>query len=305
MAEQDDDWEKFLKATEEDDEEVETGNEPEDEPQGSDDDSDEQDPDKSKEDEDKDDPKEGDDSDEDDDPDKGKGDDDADTNPKGDDPADDYKPRLKQFLNEDGSYNIKKAEDAYVESGKHAVELKNKFEELGGQYDQLLGAIKAKPKVAEELFGKEGAQKLANDSSISSKKDGGGDPEMKHPLLQHLDAKMKNTSKREYNEFVELHPEAVTDPEKARKIGIFLKTHGATYREENDGEIPSMKESLEAAYRYYGWDLEIKNKEDVATAAKKAAATRRTPGGGKKKAKKNEVEKGEEFFARKLGVKLK
>lgn len=294
MADQDEDWKKFLDSTEEDPEEVETEDDSEDETE-------EDDPKDKK-------PAKKSDKDEDDNPDDEEDSEEEDDSDEEDAAkADDYKPRLKQFLNKDGSLNAKKIEDAYVESGKQAVELNKKYEDLSGRFDQLLGAIKAKPDIAKTLFGEEGAKKLANDTSIetSGSGGGGGNQEPANPLLQHLDAQLKNASKREYNEFVEAHPEAVTDPEKARKIGEFLKVHGEVYRRENNGEIPSMKESLEAAYRYHGWDLEIEGKEDVATAAKKAAATRTTPRGGKSKASKSEIQKGEQFFANKLGVKLR
>lgn len=287
MAVSDDDWRKFLDSTEEDPEEVETDDELEDETE---DDEEAEAEKKTKK------PEKGEEENSDD---EGEGDD-PDEEEAGD-PADKgtYTPRLKQFLTKDGTLDAKKIEDAYVESGKQAVALNKKVEEIEGNYNSLLEAIKAKPEVAKALFGEEGAKKLTNSQPAS----GGGDLPQ-HPLLQHLEAQMKNNSTAEYNEFVELHPESVTDPEKARKIGSFLKTHGAIYREEHNGEIPSMKESLEAAYRYYGWDLEIKGKEDIATAAKKTAATRTTPQ-GKRQATKKETSQGEQFFAKKLGVKLK
>lgn len=300
MAISDEDWRKFVDATEEDSEEVETDDKSEDE---NDDDAkgdDKDDTKKSKQDEGDADDDSGEDdkksdSEEDDDDDKKKSQDDS------------YKPRLKQFLNDDGTLNAEKIEKSYVESGKQAVELNGKLEESNKNYSDLLGAIKANPKAAILLFGEEAAKKFINDDSIqtgSNANDKGTGDLSQNPLIRHLSAQMTRTSKSEYNDFVKAHPESVTDPEKARQIGVFLKQHGAIYREENDGEIPSMKESLEAAYRYYGWDLEIKNKNDVANAAKNSAATRATPQGGHKASKK-EVSQGEQFFAQKLGVKLK
>ena len=293
MASTDEDWKKFLDATEEDDEEVETPEE--DETEELDDDT-EDDSAESEEDED-------DSSDEDDDSDE---EDKSKKDGKNKKPAADYKPRLKQFLNDDGSSNLEKLETAYVESGKQAVKLDGQLKEattaaetLRKDYGALLDAIKAKPEIAEALFGKEGAKKLASSTTPSATDTGPTDP-----LLQHVKAQMDNAAQREYDEFVGAHPEAVTDPEKARLIGDFMKLHGKVYREQHNGEIPSMKDSLEAAYRYYGWDLEIEKKESVASAAKKAAATR-SSATGKRPATKKEISMGEEFFARKLGVKLR
>lgn len=297
MAGQDEDWQAFLNATEEDDEEVETSTEEEDEPEVPAGDK-KKPADKSEEDEDEEPSGDEEDSEEEDDPEE----EDEDGKKKSDPKA--YTPRLKQFFDKDGNLDPAKIEDAYIKSGKQAVDLNKKLEDMTGKYGELIEAIKGKPEVAEALFGKEGAKKLG---AATPKGDGGGsegDPLADHPLIQHLQATMTKDSRKEYDEFVDAHPEAVTDPEKVEKIGDFLKFYGSHYRATNDGAIPSMKESLEAAYRFHGWDLEGKD-EEVVTAAKKAAATRRTPGGGPKKASKSEVSKGEQFFASKLGVKLK
>lgn len=294
MANTDEDWKKFLASTEEDDEEVETPGEDEteeldEENQDDSADSDEDEDDSADEDED---------SEQDDDSKK--------VDDKKKPAADTYKPRLEQFLNEDGSSSLEKLETAYIESGKQAVKLNEqlKTEKEGAEnvrkdYGALLDAIKAKPDIAKALFGEEGAKKLMSSQPSSKQTTAPQDP-----LLQHIEAQMNNASQREYDEFVGAHPEAVTDPEKARKIGTFMKTHGKVYRDEHNGEIPSMKDSLEAAYKYYGWDIEIKKKEDMATAVKKTAATR-SSATAKRPATKKEASMGEQFFAKKLGVTLK
>jgi len=296
MAKLDEDWKKFLDATQEEPEEVET-DDSEDEPDDpiedeeneaiDDDESEEEDAD------------EDDDSEEEDDSKKAK-------KGKKEKSADDtYKPRLKQFLNDDGSLDAKKIEESYIQSGKQAVTLNKQVEELTESesklrtdYSALLEAIKAKPDIAKALFGADGAKKLVDSPALTKK------TEETNPLLKHLEAQMNNASNKAYEEFIKVHPEAVTDPEKARKIGSFMKIYGQTYREENNGEIASMKDALEAAYKYYGWDEKIKTKEDVAIAAKKAATTR-SSGNAKKSATKKQAAMGEQFFAQKLGVKLK
>lgn len=312
MAVSDEDWKNFLDSTEEDPDEVETGLDPEDETEELDEEDPKADPKKSteEEDEDPDDPEEDPKKDPKKDPKADPEEEDPEEDPKKDPKNDsDYQPRLKQFIKDDGSYDLETAEKSYIESGKQAVKLDNDLKQMRSDYGELLGAIKAKPEVAEALFGKEGAKQILENNAIPTGGNpggngGGSDPTINHPLIKHLEAQQANASRREYEEFVEAHPDAVTDPEKARKIGTFLKKHGEIYREENNGEIPSMKESLEEAYRYYGWDLEIKKKEDVAAAAKKTAATRRTPS-AKRAATKKESSMGEQFFANKLGVKLK
>lgn len=218
--------------------------------------------------------------------------------------SDTYKPRLSQFLNEDGSVSVERLEKSYIENSKEAVRLKSENEDVIGKYNTLVEAIKSKPEVAEALFGKEGAKNLTK----------GQPPEGQQrldPYSAHIKAQMENQSKKDYNDFADAHPEIATDSDKAKKIGSFLKLFGQQYREENGGEIPSMKQGLEAAYRYYGWGAttekekeKAKKKEDVASAAKKKAATvhtsnKKTP---VSKQKKSELEG---FFAQKLGVKVK
>lgn len=298
MAQLDEDWKKFLDSTEEEPEEVETA-EAEDETEeieGADEDDETAESDEDDEEE----TDEADESEEDDDTKKAK------KGKKEKSDSDTYKPRLKQFLNDDGSLNAKKIEEGYIESGKQAVKLNEQVteltqttEKLRTDYGALLDAIKAKPDIAKALFGEEGAKKLASSPSLAAKK-----TEESNPLLKHIEAQMNNASTREYDEFVKAHPEAATDPEKARKIGSFMKLYGQNYRDEHNGEIPSMKEALEAAYKFHGWDLKVKSKEDVAIAAKKAAATR-SSGNAKRSTAKKSTEYGEQYFAQKLGVKLK
>lgn len=308
MADTDDDWKAFLEATELDDDDVET-------PSGEDEnledeELDEDDPTKKKSTESD---KKGGDGGEDDDPEKGKDpkdpkkpdstkDDDPEKgkDPKKPDPkADDetYKPRLTQFLNDNGELDVKKVEDAYIASSKEGVRLNDELSKVQDQLKQVLSAIAKDPEAAKKILGEEGAARVA--------KDGSTQPEAKDPILADYEAKMVKKSHQEYDEFIEGHPEAVSDPEKARKIGEFLKFYGPWYQQTNGGEIAGMKDSLEAAYRQFGWDLEVDKTEKVASAAKDKAATRSTPQGKKpSKTGANNLTKQEEFFAKKLGVKL-
>ncbi len=305
MAVSDDDWKKFMDSTQEPPEDVETPDDPSDEDEPDEDEEPKNpktDPKKSKNDEEEnpDDPEE----DEDADPEE----DEEEPDPK-DPPASDYKPRLKQFVKEDGTFDVAKIEQSYIDSGKQAVQLDKDLKEVRKNYGEVLGAIKANPEIAEKLFGKDGAkQLLENDNIPTSSSPGGGSGDKvdisSHPLLKHLEAEMNQKSRDEYTAFVDAHPESVTDPDKAEKIGEFFVFYGPFYQKQNGGRIAPMKEALEAAYRHYGWDLEIEKKESVASAAKKTAATRRTSSKGKAPTKK-QVTQSEEFFANKLGVKLK
>lgn len=297
MAEADDkNWQDFLDATELDDDEVETSSEEdenlEDEEADDKDDAKKKSaPEKGK----KGDDAEEEESDEDeDDPDKDekKAEDDLKKDEKKPDPEA-YQPRLKQFLNDKGELDPKKMEEAYIESSKEGVKLKGQVDNLTGQVKELLAAINKDPETAKKLLGEEAAKKLADDQPAAPL----------DPVQAHFVAKLNKEHKEQYNEFVEQHPESVSDPDKAEKISKFFKFYGPWYKETNDGEIATMKDSLEAAYRHYGWDVEIKKKEDVASAAKKNAATRSTAH-SKKPSSKSGFSKEEMKFASKLGVKL-
>lgn len=296
MADADDqDWKAFLEATEEDDEDVETSS-LEDETLDDEDESEDESSKKSATEKGKkgSDPKEDPDpeDEEEDDPEKSKKKDE----PKKTDPETEaYKPRLKQFLNDKGELDSKKLEDAYIANSKEAVRINEELTKAKDQVKQLLSAIGKDPEVAKKLLGEEGAKQVAADVK--------GSDTPRDPIMADYEAKMKKQANAEYDEFIEAHPESVSDPEKAEKIGKYLKFYGPWYQAQNDGEIPGMKESLEAAYRHYGWDLEIDKKEEVAVAAKKHAATRSTPQ-SKKPAKKGGLSKAEMHFASKLGVKL-
>lgn len=296
MAEEDDNWDNFLSSigdapapVETDDDVAEDEN---DEDQDDDDDKDSKKPPKEtgkpadSDDEDDSDDDDSEDEDAEDEDDKGK------KKPK----DSDYKPRLKQFINDDGSYDVAKSEKAYIASSKEAVRLDTENKEVTNKYAALVKAIKDNPEAAKLLMGEKAAKEF-----VEAKAE---DDQPVDPLLRHVKATLDKQSRKEYDEFTEKYPETVTDPERVQKIGKFLNRFGRDYAEDNDGELPTMKEALEAAYRYHGWPLEITEEERVAAAAKKTAATRRTP--NKKTPtvakKKNELEG---FFAAKLGVKVK
>lgn len=209
--------------------------------------------------------------------------------------ADAYKSKLTQFHNDEDELDIEKIEKAYIETSKEGVRLNSRVEEVEGQMKQLLQAIAKDPDVAKKVLGEEGAKTL--DSDIK------GTTPPADPIVADYEAKLTKQSRQEYNDFVEVHPESVSDPDKAAKISSFLKFYGPWYSKENGGEIAGMKDSLEAAYRHHGWDLEVESKEDLASAARDAAATKRPPA-GKKSSKKGGFTKEETFFANKLGVKL-
>jgi len=304
MANPDQDWDEFMKATQEEPEEVETDDELEDE--DLEDEEPEVDEDQEESEKGKEKPgkksektasKETDEEEKDDDAEEDDDEEEKETPAK----SDGYKPRLKQFKNEDGTLNAEALEKSYIKTSKTVLDTQEKLKELEGNHNQLLQAIAAKPEIAETLFGKDGAKKLQQNSKAQPGQS--GSQKDRDPMLIHLEAQMNNKSRKEYADFVENNPESVTDPERAEKIGRFLKIYGATHREENNGEIPPMGEALREAYRYYGWDVNDKNKEDVAIAAKKTAATRSTSQ-GKKPASKKKASDAESFFAKKLGVKL-
>lgn len=208
-----------------------------------------------------------------------------------------YKPRLKQFFNDDGKLDSEKLETAYIESSKQGVKLNEDLEKEREKYTRLVDAIKAKPEAAKILLGEEGAKNLAKEGDLEDK-------QTLDPYARHIKAQLDKANKKEYNDFIDAHPEAATDPEKIQKIGKFLKRYAVEYAEDNDGELPTMKNAFEAAYRYYDWSLGTTKEEDLAIAAKKNGSTRHTPN-KKHPVKKQKKSDMTEFFANKMNVKLK
>lgn len=260
-----------------------------------------------------DDDSEDDDSDEDDDDDDDEeGEDEEEDDKKSKTTSENYKPRLKQFFDKDGKPSIEKLEKGYIDSSKEAVKLKQERDaehdarvESDGNFTKLAAAIKKHdPKLAEKIFNGDDLKELEEKQKKEQAE------KNRDPFARDYEAKMRKQAVKEMDDFIENNPEAATDPDRAQKINKFLARYNRDYKEDNDGEIPSMKEALEAAYRYYGWELNtgkpgstMNKKERVANRAKKSAANRKS-GGGKKVAKKSEVSKLEAHFAKKLGVKL-
>lgn len=220
-------------------------------------------------------------------------------------PEDGYKPRLTQFF-DNGKPNFKKLEEAYINSGQEYERLNEKQKEMQDDYQKLMDAIGKNPKIAEELFGKDGAKQLQSQAQDREKE------ETTDPVLRHLKADIKRKNTQQYHEFVKDNPEALSD-ERKDKINRFLGKYSAQYQEDNDGAMPEMKDALEAAYRVYGWELaseqkakdqaKADNREQLASAAKKTASSRTSPN-SRKKPKKSTISKMEAEFADKLRVKL-
>lgn len=298
MATDDDSWEHFMDSIGEE-EEVETDDDDdsEDENSGTDD--------KSK--------KKGSKKSDEDDADKGKGSDDDDSDDddsdKDDDAGDDdkdkggdseaYKPRLKQFFNDDGELDAEKIEKSYIANSRETKRISDELEVQKGKTQKLLDAIAAKPDIAKALFGEKGAKDLADGKAADD-----GEKQLS-PYERHIKSQIDKQNKKQFAEFTEAHPESLTDPDKVAKISKFLSRYGKEYAEDNDGEMPTMKQALEAAYRLNGWELgqskKEAKKEEISSASKKKAATRSTSNKKTPVAKKTKSDL-EQMFATKLGV---
>ena len=211
-------------------------------------------------------------------------------NPKDPKPEDEYKPRLTQYLDSEGKPDLKKLEDAYINSSKEAVNLNNRLKDLEGQNKQILDAIARDPEIAKKLLGEQGAEDLKKSRDPEPPKD---------PYARHIQSQITRKQKEQYDEFVEQNPEAVSDPDRAEKISWYLSTFGPAHLERT-GEIAEMKEMLVAAYRHFGWDLADEQADKLANAAKTAASTTPTPKASKP-APKQQFTKEQVEMARKLG----
>ena len=284
-AQTDPSWDDVIAATKEEPEEVET--DLEDENLEDDPNANEEDPKKNPSN-----PEGGDDPDDPENPEEDpEGDEDDPKNPKDPKSEDEYKPRLTQYLDSEGKTDLKKLEDAYINSSKEAVNLNNRLKELEGQNKQILDAIARDPEIAKKLLGEQGAEDLKQSRQP--------DNTPKDPYTRHIQSQITRKQKEQYDEFVEHHPEAVSDPDRAEKISWYLSTFGPAHLERT-GEIAEMKDMLTAAYRHFGWDLADEKAEKLAAATKSAASTTPTPK-AKKPAPKQQFTKEQVEMARKLG----
>lgn len=224
-----------------------------------------------------------------------------------------YKPRLTQFVDKDGKLDPEKIEKAYIESSKEAVRLANELKEQQEGNKEILVKIANDPDLAKAFFTKEQLDEIERNGGVPKP---GAQPN-DDPVRSHFEAQLLKTQREEYDDFVDKNPTATTDPDRAKKISEFIPVHRDLYRKENGGMLPSMKDTLTAAFRYHGWPLaeDVEQKESTAEIARKAketeealkaasrknAAATKTPSQSKKAPAKQEFTKEQLFFAGKLG----
>lgn len=312
----DNDWDNFVNATKEGSEEVETPEEVEDESLNTPTEAPEKKPATSTEDEELDDPanppapaatpKPGEEEEEDDPAAK------PDAEPATPPAEDEYKPRLTQFFDKDGKLSVEKIEKGYIETSKEAVRLANELKDQKEGNREILAKIANDPELAKRFF---------TPTEIEQIEKAGGVPDPKaaqdaDPVRSHFEAQLLKTQREEYDSFVEANPSAI-NPERAQTISDFIPVYRDMYRKENNGMLPSMKETLTAVYRLKGWELaeEVEAKNQVQEEARKAreeadalkaasrkdAAATQTPSRSKKAPAQPQFSKEAISIANKLG----
>jgi hypothetical protein len=225
---------------------------------------------------------------------------------------DEYKPRLTQFFDKDGKLSTEKIEKGYIETSKEAVRLAQELKEQKEGNREILAKIANDPELAKRFFTPDEIQQIEK---------AGGVPDPKaaqdaDPIRSHFEAQLLKTQREEYDSFVEANPSAI-DPARAQTISEFIPLYRDMYRKDNNGMLPSMKDTLTAVYRLKGWELaeDVASKNEVEERARKAqeeaealkqasrkdAAATQTPARSKKAPAQPQFSKEAIAMANKLG----
>lgn len=180
-----------------------------------------------------------------------------------------FQKRFTQFKGDTPTEYFKNLEDGYAQSSKEAVRLASENKDLSSQLDRVKQLIASNPELAEKI----------------QQGDGQSTPTVaKDPALLFAETQMKETWKRDYDAFIDAHPEVVSDPSLAEALDKKLLI-AKRIVEEEEGRLVGMGEGLEMAWKLLGKDTEDKQ-EKVRMAAKDIASQGKASGGKKSKAAK-------------------
>lgn len=174
-----------------------------------------------------------------------------------------FKKRFTQIKGENADEYLPNLEEAYRNSTTEGQRLAIENKTLKADKDAMASLIANNPDIAKMI----------------SDKTGGKMPEaLVDPAIMQARQDMEERQTKEYNAFVDKHPDLESDPDLQKKILATLTEFGAAAR--RDGRILGMDEGLRKAWAFHG--LETNSKEDIASKAKENAARGRTTNGGKK-----------------------
>lgn len=159
---------------------------------------------------------------------------------------------------------IKNLEESYRKSSQEGKLNHQKAKENQERIDRITSVIAKNPEIAKVIAD------ASDDTEISLTVD---------PALLHARQDMENKMEKDYNSFVDSHPELETDPELQEKVLDEVKIFGDAARKK--GKILGMDEALRKAWISLGLDKED-SKEKIVTKAKETASKPKTNNGNKK-----------------------
>lgn len=172
--------------------------------------------------------------------------------------AEDFKKRFTQIKGDTSDEYLKNLEDTYAKSGTEASKLSKENKDLKAVVDRIQEAIAKDPKLAEALKG----------ADVEAQKD----TKPKDPVLAWAESERDRVWQKDYDKFLEAHPEIETDPELAEALNKKLAVIKRVTEEEED-RLVGMAEGLKAAWRLLGKD---DTQEKVRMAAKDSASKGKT-----------------------------
>lgn len=219
--------------------------------------------------------------------------------------------RLTQFKGEKGTTEeyTKNLEDGYLNSTQEALKLKDQKENYERQVNAVMAAAKKDPEFGEKLLSLLNDNGGTNGGSASGANSDFGDKATQtsnNPFLVHAETEWNQNNDKSVKDFVEAHPEVLTDP----KINADVKRWAQVYTKEvfeADKRLITTGEAMEMAYRQLGLSSKQENTQSLVDGMKKNAAPSR-PQTAKKKSSGKSGGDTKQFsdatltFAQKMGI---
>lgn len=191
---------------------------------------------------------------------------------------------------------VKRLERAYQKSSEEAIRLNHENQNLkNGQPVQ-------QPQAGQN---DQGQQQQQGQQGQQGQQDPNAAPPQQgeDPVIVHMRTQMNQQADQDLAEFRKEHPEIDTDPEVRDNVNKYIKFY-SQYTFNNEGRLPGMRESLDAAYKHFDYD---DNKDEkVANQTKQNASNANSGSKPKKSAgsKKDSTEptEDEKYYAQKMGL---
>ena len=175
-----------------------------------------------------------------------------------------FEKRFTQFKGESYKEYTPQLEKAYGEALAEMTRTKQKAKESIAQMDTIRQAIATDPDFAEKL-----------DALL----DGKTNTVTVDPAILKARQDLEDGMTKDYNDFVESHPELESDPTISEAVNEVLEEYGAMSKK--TGKVMSMKDALNRAWSYLGYNA-TDTKENIIAKAKESASKSKTGNKAKK-----------------------